>query len=90
MPTICPRCYKAIGQTPWCGLCRAHNDATQPCGCLDCDPDTHNDDAAIAAYEARLAEQEAAHIASLPAPDDAWTAGPSPYWSTAAGDDNPF
>lgn len=25
-PTICPRCYRMIGQTEWCPVCRAHND----------------------------------------------------------------
>lgn len=24
VPTICPRCYRMIGQTDWCGLCRDH------------------------------------------------------------------
>lgn len=45
MPTICPRCYKAIGETPWCGLCRKHNDKTQQCGCPECEPDSYIADA---------------------------------------------
>ena len=71
MPTICPRCHRAIGETPWCALCRVHNDPSAACYCPECDPDTYNDDAAIATYEAQCAEAMAMHAAQLDGEDPA-------------------
>ena len=71
MPTISPRCHRAIGETPWCALCRAHNDPHVPCYCPECDPDAYNDDEAIAEYEAQLTEAQAMHEAQLAGEDPA-------------------
>ena len=45
MTTICPGCYRKIGETAHCATCRAHNDPDQHCYCPDCDPDTWRADA---------------------------------------------
>lgn len=44
MPTICPGCYRAIGDTPHCATCRVHNDPVQHCYCPECNPDAYRDD----------------------------------------------
>jgi len=51
MATICPGCYRKIGETAHCATCRTHNDPNAHCSCPECDTDAHNDDAAIAAHE---------------------------------------
>lgn len=45
MPTICPGCHRAIGQTPHCATCRAHTDPNQHCYCPECDADAYLADA---------------------------------------------
>lgn len=41
MTTICPGCHRAIGQTPHCATCRAHNDPNEHCYCPECDTDSY-------------------------------------------------